>query len=314
MAEIDCTICEELKDTSVEFISQGITDNICTSLANDTGLNPELPVLHTDCEDLDVMNDCLIGRPADELEKYDVCEWKKFMRKYIGNLYTMFKGLVCAVCGLWTNIHNLWKRLAKAENDLADLINRIDHLECMITALTTTQEIQFDVGEFIAGTDVYFRSSGSVAIGVSFDVIGNMGVLNASVGFNDNSKWLTELGHTSPGDEGWLVCELHINKAATGIRHIYAADSQTINTGCYLASVYGFDGDRDFNTYGRARRGIYSNQTPEQWGWQDGSRNVPPGWIYLQLRVNNIMAVHSGVSFFANVVVVRDADIVCPED
>lgn len=314
MAEIDCTICEELKDTSVEFISQGITDNICTSLANDTGLNPDLPILHTDCDDLDVMNDCLIGRPADELEKYAVCDWKKFMRKYIGNIYTMFKGLVCAVCGIWKNIHDIWDKIAEILQDLLDIHDELDNHDCLINALTETQELQFDVGEFIAGTDVFFRNSGSVSIGVSFDVIGNMGVLNASVGFVENSKWLTELGHTSPGDEGWLVCELRINKAATGIKHIYAADSQTINTGCYLASVYGFDGDRDFDTYGRARRGIYSNQTPAQWGWQDGSSPVPPGWIYLQLRVNNIIAVHSGVSFFANVVVVRDKETMCGDE
>lgn len=311
MKEIDCEVCEDLASYATDLVSNGeVTEKVCTSIANDTGLNPDLPVLHTDCEDLEDLNDCLIGRPEQDLERYDNCEWRKFMRKYISNLHTFNKAVLCALCGIWKNIHNLWKKINEILQDLLDIHNELDLHDCQISALMEPQELQFNEGEFIAGTDVAFRQN-SNSIGVSFDVIGNMGVLNASVQFTSGSKWLTELGVTTPGDEGWLVAELRINKARTGIKHIYAAGGQTINDGCYLASVYGFDGDQDSTQYGRAKRGIYSNKTPSQWGWQDGSVNVPAGWIYLQLRVSNILAFHGGVSFFANLVVVRDTEILC---
>lgn len=312
MTEIDCNVCDDLKEISPEFASQGITETVCKSLKNDTGLNPKLPVQHTDCEDLELMNDCLIGRPKDELEKYEQCDWKKFMRKFLWNLHEMLGGIICAVCGLWAFIHDILKRLAKLENDVKEIQDEIDHIQCMLESLTEVQEINFGEGEFIAGEDVFFRHD-SISIGVSFDVLGMMGVLQCSVGFEAGSRWLTELGVTS-GDEGWLVCELHINKATTGIKHIYSAGGQTINAGCYLASAYGYDGDRPYEIYGRAKNGIGSNRAPDQWGWGDGYHVVPPGWIYLQLRVSTILAFHNGVSFFDNLVVVRDIDIVCPED
>lgn len=127
MANIDCNVCDDLKEISTEFTSLGITDTVCTSLKNDTGLNPSLPILHDDCEDLELMNDCLIGRPKDELEKYDQCDWKKFMRKFLWNLHEMLGGIICAVCGLWTNVHSLTRRVKALEDmvkDICGLLNQ----------------------------------------------------------------------------------------------------------------------------------------------------------------------------------------------
>lgn len=88
------------------MVLDGLGDSECVSLQNDTGLKASNG--RTDCEDLDVMNDCLIGAELEELKKADFCDWKTFTEGLINNLWTMFKGFGCAVCGIWTNIHDLW--------------------------------------------------------------------------------------------------------------------------------------------------------------------------------------------------------------
>lgn len=119
---IDCAACSDLKELSPTFAREGITTTICNSLKNDTGINPNLSVLHNDCTDLNLINDCLVGQMQDEVQKYEVCDWKKFMRRFIPNVRETFKGVICAICGLWTNIHNLWDEV----NDLKDRVSDLE--------------------------------------------------------------------------------------------------------------------------------------------------------------------------------------------
>ena len=119
MAEFSCSACEDIRQTSPEFVVNGLTDDICTSLQNDTGLNPNDD--HNDCTDLNNLNDCLIGNQETEIEAYDVCDWKTFMKQFIPNLWTVLKAMICAICGIWTNIHNLW-------SNIEDLIERISYI------------------------------------------------------------------------------------------------------------------------------------------------------------------------------------------
>lgn len=111
MSQIDCNACAELREIAPEFVQNGVTSTVCTSLKNDTGLNPNLTVAHTDCEDLDTANDCLIGEMDAKIEAHDVCDWKQYMHKLVPNLYEMLKAMICAMCGLWTNIHRLWNQV-----------------------------------------------------------------------------------------------------------------------------------------------------------------------------------------------------------
>lgn len=106
MAELNCEACAEIKDKIPELAVNGFDETMCTSLKNDTGLKPS--VGHNDCTDLENLNDCLVGNMAEELEDYDTCDWKEFMRNFIPNLWTNLKAIGCAICGIWTNIHNLW--------------------------------------------------------------------------------------------------------------------------------------------------------------------------------------------------------------
>lgn len=111
MANYNCDACNELRNDAPNLIVNGLTNTECTSLKNNTGLNPSSG--NDDCTDLDNMNDCLIGNLEAEVDAYDVCDWKDFTKKYIENAWTVFKGIICAICGLWTNIKKILKEIDK---------------------------------------------------------------------------------------------------------------------------------------------------------------------------------------------------------
>ena len=102
MAELHCEACADIRRDYPEFVVNGLTNEMCTSLSNNTGLKPSSG--NDDCEDLHNLNNCLVGNMAAEIEKYDVCDWKEFMRKYIPNDHTLLKALICSECGQWEQI------------------------------------------------------------------------------------------------------------------------------------------------------------------------------------------------------------------
>lgn len=118
---IDCSACEDLKEFAPDFTQNGVTNIVCNSLKNDTGFNPTLTTLHTDCDDLDTANDCLIGMMDKEIEAYDVCDWKTFAHRFIPNLHQLTKAEICAICGLWLTAHDLDERVT----DLCRLLNNV---------------------------------------------------------------------------------------------------------------------------------------------------------------------------------------------
>lgn len=110
MANISCTACEELRQEAPEFVMSGLTDDMCTSLMNDTGIEPSSG--HDDCEDLNNLNDCLVGNMEAEVKAYNVCDWKKFAEEFIPNLWTTLKAMICAICGLWKNVNCLKQKVS----------------------------------------------------------------------------------------------------------------------------------------------------------------------------------------------------------
>ncbi len=130
MANRNCEACEDLRQDAPELIVNGFDSTMCASLKNDTGLKPSAG--HNDCTDLDKMNDCFVGNMADEIEDYDVCDWKTFMQRFIPNLWTTLKAMICAICGIWSNIHslwtnvnNLWTKLNCTYSALGKLVNKL---------------------------------------------------------------------------------------------------------------------------------------------------------------------------------------------
>ena len=110
MAKINCSACEDLRQTDPNLIVNGFGDDECTSLMNDTGLVASSG--NDDCTDLNNLNDCLVGNMEAEADMYEVCDWKTFMKQFIPNVWTTLKGIICAICGIWKNIHNINEQLA----------------------------------------------------------------------------------------------------------------------------------------------------------------------------------------------------------
>lgn len=104
MSNRDCSACQDLQDYAPEFATNGVTSAVAKSLQNNTGFNSHLQVLHDDCEDLNDANDCLIGNMEDEIEAYEMCDWKEYMKKFVGNLYEVLKAIIASICGLWLRI------------------------------------------------------------------------------------------------------------------------------------------------------------------------------------------------------------------
>ena len=122
MAKIKCDACDSLKATDPNLAVNGWSDTECASFKNDTGLNPTSG--HNDCTDLELMTDCLIGNMAQETDAYNNCDWKEFAKKFIANLWTVLTAIKCALCGIWTNIHNLWSRV----NEIINMIKALCQL------------------------------------------------------------------------------------------------------------------------------------------------------------------------------------------
>lgn len=122
----DKTACSTLCDDAPVFASEGVTEEMCASLQNDTGLNPNLSVLQTNCESMNPALDCLIGRMDDLIETYSECDWKAFAHALLPNLYEMMKAMLCSECGLWTGHHDQEGRLQTVEQG-------VDNLEDAVT-------------------------------------------------------------------------------------------------------------------------------------------------------------------------------------
>ena len=123
MANLNCSACEDLRQDDPNLIVNGFTDTECASLQNNTGLNPSSG--NDDCEDLNNLNDCLVGNMETEVDAYDVCDWKTFMKKFIPNVWTVLKAMICAICGLWTQLTNIINKVNCTYGALGKLTNTL---------------------------------------------------------------------------------------------------------------------------------------------------------------------------------------------
>lgn len=315
MANVNCTACEELRQKASDFALNGVTDDVCTSLKNNTGFNPSNG--NDDCTDLDNANDCLIGNMVDEIEAYDNCSWKDYVKLFAGNVHQIFKALICAICGIWTNIKNLWAKVNKHE--------------CEINALF--KGISFKFGEnyqegesyIVAGKGVtwQFRSgsddnTADIAIvyvgGAYTSIYGSVDFCTedfteeyAVTNFDNGSVERTS--KTRKGNPMWddlnretdsfainggeLIYELRINKAQyPQIKSITAGHGQETGGGSYhvRSSVY-TAGDWAPGQHGSV---MESTGEPAHEG-NDSGHQVPEGWIYVQMRLTSKFSWNASV-------------------
>lgn len=97
MANYNCDACNELRENAPNLVVNGFNEDNCTSLKNDTGLVAS--VGNDDFTDLNLLNDCLIHNMVDEVDAYDTCSWRDYMRKFANNLWTTLKAIICSLGG-----------------------------------------------------------------------------------------------------------------------------------------------------------------------------------------------------------------------
>lgn len=108
-----CGACEELRERDPNLIVNGFSEKNCDHMQVDEGLTGETD----DFEDLNTMNDCLIGIMDAESEVRDVCGWRDYIQNFIPNLWTMLKAMICAIGGLWTAVKSY-----QLEEDDGDIV------------------------------------------------------------------------------------------------------------------------------------------------------------------------------------------------
>lgn len=129
----ECKACEDLRNDAPDFAENGVTDAVCNSLKNDTGLDASNG--HNNCTDMDNATKCLIGNMVDELERYDTCTWKDFMKIFLTNLFAILNAINCSLCGVWVNIHNIWAEIERIwaaihaiQDEIADIWENIENI------------------------------------------------------------------------------------------------------------------------------------------------------------------------------------------
>lgn len=314
MATINCEACEELRQNAPGLIVNGFDEDMCTSLMNDTGLAPGDG--SDDCEDLNNMNDCLVGNMAREVDAYDVCDWKEFTKNFITNVWTTLKGIICAICGLW--------KMAKRIDCIVDYMAHG-------ATFNVKETEQSDSAYIVAGKGVSFYLADGTTEHTS-DILfryiaGGMATLMGSChfymnnnfnepnskqcpNFDNDSTSLTNNGYRvsnsrkkntvwgqtgRPAIGGELVYEIRIKKSQyPQIRQIFQGRGTEANAGGFTVHFQVFnEGSIAYGQHGWCHDANYGTPgAPMQEGYSWGHR-VPKGWIYVQCRMHWVDAMGS---------------------
>lgn len=304
MANINCSACDEIREVAPGLVVNGFDDTMCASLKNDTGLSPSSG--NDDCEDLNNMNDCLVGNMETEVDAYDVCDWKTFMKAFIGNVWTVLKGIICAICGLWTNIHSILSRLSK--------------VECLVSK--SYDGASFEIGESTSGNSYVVAGKGvsflkrvgtsdqySADVGLTY-IAGGLATLIGSLRFystsftdskacpnfdngntmttsasrQGNAVWATTGNTVTPGNE--LVFEIRLkNSAYPQIKRFFNGFGQEVDAAGFHVMTWFYTGGQ----YAPGQHGECDIDTgaPSESGLSSGHL-VPDGWTYIQVRMSYI--------------------------
>ncbi|MDT2685796.1 hypothetical protein [Enterococcus gallinarum] len=149
------TPLEEIRNGDQNFCFTEITDEICENLSNDEGIHPSATNSNSDCEDLSSLNDLATGSLNNLLIPLNMCDvdaFKCWLKSLISWNWNMYKAIICAICGLWCRVHNLFDNTKILFSN--DTILQ-EQIECLSNALV-------DLYRKTAGpTQLNFSSSGS---------------------------------------------------------------------------------------------------------------------------------------------------------
>lgn len=311
MATRNCSACADLQDYAPEFVLNGVTDTVSASLANDTGFNPNNS--RNDCTDLNDASDCLIGNMDDEIEAYDVCDWKTYMHNFVPNAYNMFKSFASALCGVWTNIHSLWTQTNANTCAIQYLYNGKnfsigeDPTEgSYVVAGKGVSFLEIESGNLSADINMRYIAGGLIIGSGSLTMhVANFEDAGSCYNFDDNSDTAKNSSHRlgnrlfdDPGtgryvSGGELLYEIRLKKSQyPQIKTLYPGLGHETNGGAYRVVIYVFDGDATSDTepvkYAFGQHGTCNkNGTPAATGHDSGHR-VDKGWIFVQCRLSYV--------------------------
>lgn len=308
MAIYDCSACEELRQTAPNFVVNGMSDTECASLANNTGLNASSG--HDDCEDLNDMNDCLVKNMENEINAYNVCSWKDYMKALVNNLWTMFKGVICAICGIWTNIVNIWQAINKINCELNALNSGIN---------INIGESETDGSYMVAGKGISFLtvSTGqSHTTDLSVRNYGNFVRVNGSLAFYtkvNGGDTFTDAAECWNFDNGGTIRKTQTRSKNPIWRNTTGTTAVTVTGGELLYEVRinlskypeiativsGIGGPTGGGAYqvnfpvfhpGSYAYGQHGHCKDDGTAYEDMDIGhlVPEGWLYIQARMVNI--------------------------
>lgn len=244
----NCESCEDLRTQAPDFAMNGVTDKVCASLKNNTGLDASNG--NDDCTDLHNANDCLVGNMEDEVEAYDVCEWKPFMKRFIPNLYNTLKAMICAICGLWSNVEKLW---------------------CYMNNITKRKTIQVDKSYMRLADGVKIVEGETLGKLYTPVISGNQFAAYVTGTLELSGQWVGHQGAFGTGGAGWLVYEWQIPKDKFDLQYAWQGNFQNGQT------PHIFDGHIAVFFEGQ-----------KAWGWKaaddSGTHVVKDGYIYIQMR------------------------------
>lgn len=289
----NCDACSDLQENSADFVQNGVTDAVCTSLKNDTGFNPSSD--NDDCTDLNNANDCLIGNMEDEIDSYDMCDWKEYMRNFVHNLWNVLKAMICSMCGLWTDVekHECELQHVYEGNELEVGEEGDDESYIKVGGGVSCKYDAPESGGRTSDVSVLYIAGGLLRVQGTFRFFANDFVDKDGRHRDGNSHW-GETGACVGGGE--LICEAYIKKSQFGVRSIYAGFGQETGGGHYSLNATVFSSGYAYGQHGscNTETGVGNN------GNSDG-HPVPDGYIIIQLRMSYIGVLNaSGASDPAN--------------
>lgn len=296
----NCDACSDLQENSADFVQNGVTDAVCNSLKNNTGFNTSSE--NDNCTDLNNANDCLIGNMEDEIDSYDMCDWKEYMRNFVHNLWNVLKAMICSMCGLWTNVEKHECELQHVydgnalevgeEGDDESYIKVGGGVSCKYDAPVS--------GGRTSDVSVLYIAGGLLRVQGTFRFFANDFVDKDGRQRSGNSHW-GETGACVGGGE--LICEAYIKKSQYGVRSIYAGFGQETGGGHYSLNATVFnDHDSDGNrVYAYGQHGSCNTITGVGNNGNSDGHLVPIGYCVIQLRMSYIGVLNaSGASDPAN--------------
>lgn len=285
MSERSCTACNDIREYAPEFALNGVTDNVADHLEKDQGLSGARN--HSDCEDLLDVNDCLIGNMVDELDAFDVCDWKDFMAEFIPNLYETIKAMVHSACGQWCAINSLYN--GKSFGFTEDTTGNAYIVAGKGVSFLIPQGSDPDLSDFTLN-----YIAGGLAIGDGSFAFYTADFTDAGACGNFDNDPSYRVSTSRKGNSAWsstniigfgeLIAELRYKKSAYPmIKSWHNGNGQESITGPgFHVGIRRFD--EGSYAWGQRGRCNSDGSVPSGHSNYSAGHLVPAGWYYLQIR------------------------------